>query len=301
VSGAVLLTGASGYLGAAIAQSLRQQGWLVRTAGRRDGDDVRFDLLEPQGLAARELPPALDACIHVAAAHEVACREDPQTATVANVDATGALLEAAARAGITRFVYLSTFHVFGRPEGEIDETTLPSPRDDYGRTHWQAEERVREWADRAPRSAIVLRPANVFGLPADWSTFARWTLAPFDFMRQALRTGRIELRSDGSATRAYVPLATVCQAAAAACRGALPPLVHLGGRAWRMDELARLAAAAAEEVSGRPVTVHLGRETSREPPHRFTSRHRPVDEDDAGQDMRRFLRALGHHLRSESP
>ncbi|WP_454765980.1 NAD-dependent epimerase/dehydratase family protein [Cupriavidus campinensis] len=292
----VLLTGASGYAGAAIAACLRAAGIRVLTAGRRPDDDIAFDLADAKHWDGLSVPPGVDVCIHAAAATERLCRDDAVAAHTINVTATRMLLRALERAGVGNVIYLSTFHVFGHPRGGIDEDTLPVPANDYGLTHLMAEQAVMLHARRTGARATVLRPANLFGTPARWERFDRWSLAPFDFARQAASTGRIRLLSDGSPVRAYVSLDDVCNAACAAINGQLPALTHLSGRAWSMAELARACAQVASETTGQAVPVELGRAGQPEQPFEFRSRHWAAEADASGKSMARFLRDVLAHV-----
>ncbi len=144
----------------------------------------------------------------------------------------------------------------------------------------------------------VLRPANLYGVPADWSQFRRWTLAPFDFARQAAGTGTIRLLSDGSPVRNYVSLDGLADAVMAALLPDAPRLVHVAGRSWSMLALARLAAQSARQVTGREVTVETGAASSKEQPWEFTSHSLPSETDTAGTRMSAFLSAAVQHARS---
>jgi UDP-glucose 4-epimerase len=229
VNRTVLMSGASGYAGAAAAAALRAAGMMVFTVGRRAGDDVAFDLLRPECLAAEPVAQGVDVLVHVAAAHEVGCRDDAIAAYTANVTATRALLEFAIASGARRLLYVSTFHVFGAPTGRIDESRTPRPVNDYGLTHLLAEQVFLALARRHGLAAHILRPANLFGAPMHWTGFNRWTLAPFDFVRQAMHQGEIVLRTDGAPVRNYVSLPHFCGSVLAAARGELPEVVHVTG------------------------------------------------------------------------
>jgi nucleoside-diphosphate-sugar epimerase len=82
-----------------------------------------------------------------------------------NVDGTRALLEAATRANVRRFLLVSTAYVCGEQTGHISETyhSAPPPsRNDYERSKWQAERLVWTWARRG-RVATICRPSILFG------------------------------------------------------------------------------------------------------------------------------------------
>ncbi|MDF3834013.1 SDR family oxidoreductase [Cupriavidus basilensis] len=292
----VLLTGASGYAGAAIQAGLRACGLTVLTAGRRRNDDVYMDLLRPENLARLAIPSDIDALIHMAAANEVMCRQEPVSAYTANVTSTQALLRAAESAGIRRLLYLSTFHVFGAPSGTLDECTVPAPANDYGMTHWMAEQAFLMQGRRTGAQVCILRASNLFGEPADWGTFDRWTLAPFDFTRQAVTNAAISLLTNGAPVRNYVSLSFLRRSVIAALAGELPAITHIAGTAWSMAELAELSARIVRAETAREVKVSLGNASPRETAYSFISKHWPLENCMKEDDMAAFLRGVARWL-----
>ena len=293
----ILVTGASGYAGGAVAARLRALGLCVVTGGRAADNDLKMDLSDPSSVAALTLPAGIDACVHAAAMHEVGCREAPQAAYVVNVAGTRALLQACERAGIRRLVYVSTFHVYGRPSGLLHEMAPAVPGNDYGLTHLQAEQ-LFEWTARALSASVdILRPSNLYGVPASWSGFDRWTLAPFDFCRQAVRTGKIVLHGQGTAVRNYVDVAHFADVVARRLSGEGRGLLHVAGADWRIRDLALLAAQQAGEALGRDVPVQWGdAQDASAPAYQFHSRHQQARGGDERGAMAAFLRATLAHL-----
>ncbi len=110
--GLVLVTGAGGALGRRIVDHLRREGWRVRAMTRRrplEGADeaVIADLRDKPAL--EDAVSGVSAILHAAAVTHTRSVDDYARV---NVRGTGALLDAAARAGIGRFVFVST-HVAG--------------------------------------------------------------------------------------------------------------------------------------------------------------------------------------------
>ena len=95
-----------------------------------------------------------------------------------NVEATRGLLEAAASAGVTRFVLLSTTSVYGcssrpgPPATWADEDLQPVPEDEYDRTKLQAEALAREAAN-PPAQHGHPAPGPVFSEPEQLMAFYR--------------------------------------------------------------------------------------------------------------------------------
>ncbi|MFQ5461404.1 MAG: SDR family oxidoreductase, partial [Phycisphaerae bacterium] len=85
--------------------------------------------------------------------------------TRTNVDGTRAMLTMAGRAGVGRFVLVSTAYTCGEQTGHLPEVfhpTLPPVRNDYERSKWEAERLVWQWSERS-RVATICRPSILFG------------------------------------------------------------------------------------------------------------------------------------------
>lgn len=170
----ILVTGATGFIGAAVTRALLRHGYrvrvLVRSGARTDNIDglaverVQGDLCRPESLAA-----ALDNCdglIHAAADYRLwslDCRPIYRT----NVDGTVALLAAARASGVRRIVYTSSVAVLGSGAdgGGVDETRVASLAEmtgHYKRSKWLAEQRVTAMADDG-LPVVLVQPSAPLG------------------------------------------------------------------------------------------------------------------------------------------
>jgi len=82
-----------------------------------------------------------------------------------NLEGTGNALEAARRAEVEQFIYISTIAVVGAPRTGvvIDETYPPSPQDDYQRSKLEAERLVLRYHREHGLPALALRPGAFYG------------------------------------------------------------------------------------------------------------------------------------------
>jgi 2-alkyl-3-oxoalkanoate reductase len=158
----IAVTGATGFIGGAVANAAEARGWEVVRYARRQGEGLRYwDLA---GLPPAQLP-AVDAVVH-AGAH-VADWGDAALFHRTNVLGTRAVAEAFAG---TRLVHLSSSSVYpwwqpcvDRAEEEVASRHLNA----YGRTKALADVEARNHGN-----AVVLRPHGVYG-PGDRTLLPR--------------------------------------------------------------------------------------------------------------------------------
>lgn len=174
MSGTVMVTGGTGYLGTAILEELLARGWQVR-ALVRDADRLqpgvrgrvaacRGDILDPPSL--RDAMRGVTAVIHAAgiAADWI---PDPRRFESVNVTGTANVLAAALEAGVPRLLATSTVMVFGPTDGleAADERTAPPAGGHllaYQRTKARAATLLKQARGRGPGIAIVY-PGALYG------------------------------------------------------------------------------------------------------------------------------------------
>jgi nucleoside-diphosphate-sugar epimerase len=169
--GLCLLTGATGFIGARLAQRLAGDGYRVRCLARSSSDTQRLQALGVE-IAVGDLTSARSLADAAAGARQVfhcgALVSD--WATVAeirrvNVDGTRDLLAASRDAGVERFIHFSTTDTYGHPGGRaVDESHTPARFANwYAQTKLAAEAVVREAAQGGALETVILRPATVYG------------------------------------------------------------------------------------------------------------------------------------------
>ncbi len=172
-----LVTGATGFVGAAVARALLENQWQVRVLARKGSDrrnlkDLPADVVEGDLTDAGSLQRAVQGCealFHVAADYRLGAR-DPSQLYRANVDGTRNVLDAARRAGVQRIVYTSSVATIGIPgDGTPGDERTPNSIDNmighYKRSKYLAEEAVRA-AAREGLSVVIVSPSTPVG-PGD--------------------------------------------------------------------------------------------------------------------------------------
>lgn len=213
----VLITGGLGYVGGRVARHLAENSAFdLRLGVRRNipapdwlesGRLVTLDLLDETSLV--EACRGAKHIVHFAALNEIDSGNDPEQALVVNGLGSLKLMRAAIKAGVERFIYFSTAHVYGSPlVGVLTEDSLPRPQHPYAITHRTAEDFILAARDKEEIEGVVIRLSNGFGAP-ERADVNRWTLLANDLCKQAVVDKKLVLRSSGLQSRDFITLEDV--------------------------------------------------------------------------------------------
>ncbi len=171
----ILITGASGFIGSAIARTFLGHGYTVRVLVRPQSDltniqglpveRVTGDLQQFDSFAA-----ALDGCdglIHAAADYRFFV-PNPEYMQRINVEATLRLIKTAARMGVKRMVYTSSVATLGHrldgaPADETCEAHIEEMIGHYKRSKFLAEQALRRLITEAGLNVVIVNPAAPVG------------------------------------------------------------------------------------------------------------------------------------------
>jgi dihydroflavonol-4-reductase len=170
----VLITGSSGFIGAAVTRAVVAKGDEVRvlvrpTSNRSNLDGLSVEIVEGDLQDFKSLKKALTGCqgaYHVAA-HYALWDPDPTTFYKVNVEGTKHLFRAAEEVGVERIVYTSTIGAIGLPDGGGlgREELFPSDGQlsgDYKRSKFLAEQEVLKMAQQG-LPVIIVNPTAPVG------------------------------------------------------------------------------------------------------------------------------------------
>lgn len=165
----VLVTGATGFVGRALCSDLDAHGFEVVPAVRSKGGLPREAVVGNLD-ASTDWRAALGGCnavVHLAARVHVMDDKAPDPLALyraTNTDASLNLARQAARAGVKRFVFISSIKVNGEGrDAPYRETDAPAPEDAYAVSKWEAEQGLWQIAQETGLEVVVLRPPLVYG------------------------------------------------------------------------------------------------------------------------------------------
>lgn len=176
--GTILVTGANGFVGKALCDSLRQRGHGIRKAVRNPesakasaglaNETVVVGNIDPQTDWSAALS-SIDVVVHLAARVHVMHEgsEDPLAEfRRVNVRGTEHLARSAVASGVKRLVYVSSIKVNGeatRGGQKYAEADAVAPQDPYGISKWEAEQVLHRVARETGLKIVIVRPPLVYG------------------------------------------------------------------------------------------------------------------------------------------
>lgn len=179
----IAITGANGFVGRRLGQTLRAGDWGTREIVRSNPTEgqVACGSLD-EAIDWRPLLEGCDIVVHAAArVHQM--QDDPTTAAAkfdrVNHLATLELARQAATAGVRRLVFLSSIKVNGEStsgRGPFRADDVPAPEDAYGRSKWAAEQGLWAVATSTGLEVVVIRPPLVYGpgVKANFAKLIQW-------------------------------------------------------------------------------------------------------------------------------
>lgn len=209
----ILITGASGYIGGKIYTTLSSLGHNC-ILGARNTEKLTQIFPEAEcrvlDISSEETFKnaliKIDDIIHLASMNHQDSESNPSLAQQINVDMTDKLIKTAITSNVQKFIYFSTFHVYGNTQGVISEETPPSPLSIYAKTHLEAEMLLLKYHDHI--EGKVIRLSNAIGSPLTRENSA-WSLVVNDLCRQAVENNNMILKSSGHQKRDFIPASSI--------------------------------------------------------------------------------------------
>ncbi len=169
----ILVTGATGFVGQAVAKKLYDLGIPTKLAVRTQTNDHPSSFIIEDICKDTDWSTALqgvDCIIHCAARAHVMKETEKEALKayrIVNVDGTKRLCKQAVEAGVRRIIYLSSIKVNGeqtlRKHEKFSADDEAKPEDAYGISKLEAEEVLHEISARTGLETVIIRPPLIYG------------------------------------------------------------------------------------------------------------------------------------------
>jgi UDP-glucuronate 4-epimerase len=267
----ILITGAAGLVGAAVVRRLAVDEQVLIATDIRDAnvpEGARFeaaDLTNQAAMAALLRNNAVDTVIHCGAiSGPMVAADNPHLVASVNIGGTLNLAEAARKAGVKRFLALSSISVYG-VQTTLDPVTEDAPlnaNDVYGASKIAMEAILRAYRYDLGMPTIVLRIASVYGPGRTTDCFIR------DLIRSAATGTAIELFEEGGLRRQFIHINDVVRGIVQSLSAGLwnDFVYNIGGGEWLTErEIAAVASPilprlqiAATQAPARCIDGYMG-------------------------------------------
>ncbi len=234
----IVVTGASGLIGRNICRDLSVAGHVGIAVSRQPIGSLPpgWHWRERSSLLAERRPTEpMDVVVHLEVKHHVPSPRPTDCAEFArvNVEGTEEWLRWCDGREIRRFVYFSSIKAVGASDLSQDESALSEPSAPYGQSKREGERRVQRWAEAGARSALILRPAVVYGPGTTANIFA---------MVRAIDRGLFFLAGENANVKSLVALRNVT--------GALVHLLPQMAAGCEVYNLVDRSSHSVREISG---------------------------------------------------
>jgi UDP-glucose 4-epimerase len=267
----IVITGARGYIGSALAEKLAGDGHALRLVSRSSGSlrlastcaaNIEYctaDLREPQDWS--RLLGGVDAVVHLSSRTDLRAAEtDPAGDRVINIEPVCSLIRAAEQLNtIVSVIFASSTSIVGDPhQNPVNENVPDRPSSVYDCHKLECEIILRDASRRGVLRACSLRLSTIYGYGVQSTNSNRGVLN--GMMRRAVCGEPLTLYGDGSYVRDFMHIDDVCDAFRLAiaspniCNG--QHYVIATGRGHTLAEAFRCIAQQAYRATRRKVEIH---------------------------------------------
>ena len=217
----ILITGAFGYLGSRLSKYFTKCGYNVTGLSRsvpsnyESMDPIMEEIIigdiRDESILKIFKNKNFDYVIHLISLDHYKSEDDVNYVNSINVMPIWNLLEEFKSSGLKKFIYFSTFQVYGDVEPlEIRENNILCPKNNYALTHLLSENICNYYNNKMDTSCINIRLSNGYGSPV-FNENNCWNLVVNDMCKMAYNDNKIKLLSDGTPQRDFIHVEDICK------------------------------------------------------------------------------------------
>lgn len=160
----ITVIGGSGFVGTNLCRqlALKQQDFEIIDLKMSNQFPEKCKIADVRDAESLRNTITGDVVVNLAAVHRDDVRDKSEYQHT-NVDGAENVASVCAEKGINKIVFTSTVAVYGFAEPGTDEGGVINPFNEYGRTKFEAEEKLRNWHEQGDNSLIIVRPTVIFG------------------------------------------------------------------------------------------------------------------------------------------
>jgi nucleoside-diphosphate-sugar epimerase len=160
----ITVIGGSGFVGTNLCRqlSLKQQDFEIIDLKMSNQFPEKCKIADVRDAETLRKTITGGVVVNLAAVHRDDVRDKSEYQRT-NVDGAENIALVCEEKGIDKIVFTSTVAVYGFAEPGTDESGAINPFNEYGRTKFEAEEKLRQWQAQGDNSLIIVRPTVIFG------------------------------------------------------------------------------------------------------------------------------------------
>ena len=160
----ITVIGGSGFVGANLCRqfALKQQDFEIIDLKMSNQFPEKCKIADVRDAETLRNTITGDVVVNLAAVHRDDVRDKKEYQRT-NVDGAENVALVCEEKGIDKIVFTSTVAVYGFAEPGTDESGQINPFNEYGRTKFEAEEKLRDWHANGDNSLLIVRPTVIFG------------------------------------------------------------------------------------------------------------------------------------------
>ena len=160
----ITVIGGSGFVGTNLCRqlSLKQQDFEIIDLKMSNQFPEKCKIADVRNAETLRDTITGDVVVNLAAVHrdDISDKSEYQRTNIDGAENVALVCE---EKGIDKIVFTSTVAVYGFAEPGTDENGAINPFNEYGRTKFKAEEKLRKWQAQGDNSLIIVRPTVIFG------------------------------------------------------------------------------------------------------------------------------------------
>ena len=216
----ILITGGLGNLGSYITNSFLNLGYevyITSSSKNRIPDFlsgvtiIPLQLTNPHKGFEQVKGLNFDSVIHLASYNKFLDKNYFWQSYRVNTEGTSSLIENLNIDHLKHFIYLSTYHVYGKNEGIITEEHRTNPLNDYATSHLAAEFIIRQHSLSSGLPATIFRLTNSYGCPVNFNN-VNWDLILNNLAMMAIKEKKLILKSSPTIRRDFICMSDVAKA-----------------------------------------------------------------------------------------